>query len=71
MNGKARIPEGIDLTKLTELCEQTWGRPVEPRAAAYFARLMVRQIRGFTIYVQDKDTVTLEAVWEAASHYYE
>jgi hypothetical protein len=32
---------------------------------------MVRQIRGFTIYVQDKDTVTLEAVWEAASHYYE
>jgi hypothetical protein len=71
MNGKPRVPMGVDLTLLTELCQKTWQRPVEPRAAAYFARLMERQIKGFTPYVQDKDTVTLEAVWEAASRYYE
>jgi hypothetical protein len=71
MNGKPRVPIGVDLESLTELCQQTWQRPVEPRAAAYFARLMVRQIRGFTPYVQGKDRVTLESVWEAASRYYE
>lgn len=71
MNGKPRVPMAVDLALLTQLCEKTWGRPVEPRAAAYFARLMERQIKGFTPYLNGEDVVTLEAVWEAASRYYE
>ena len=66
---KPRIPRAFDLDKLTELCELVWQRPVEPRAAAYFARLMERQIRGFTPYLPNR-RVTLKAVWDAASVYY-
>lgn len=65
-----RIPKAVDLDMLTELCEQVWQRPVEPRAAAYFGRLMERQIRGFTPYLPSKKRVTLKSVWEAASGYY-
>ena len=65
-----RIPRAVDLDKLTELCELVWQRPVEPRAAAYFARLMERQIRGFAPYLPNGDRVTLRAVWDAASVYY-
>lgn len=67
---KPRIPQAVDLDKLTELCELVWQRPVEPQAAAYFARLMERQIKGFRPYLRPNRKVTLRAVWEAAGVYY-
>jgi len=71
VKGNPRVPIAVDLTLLTQLCEKTWGRTVEPRAAAYFARLMERQIKGFTPYLNGRNVVTLESVWEAASRYWE
>jgi len=60
----------VDLEQLTAFCAQTWGREVEPQAAAYFARLMERRIREFTDYIPGKGRVTIKHVYEAASRFY-
>ena len=73
MNGNGRIEDLICAEKLATYCGEVWGCNVEPEAAAYFVRLMARQIAGFTPYLP-KNTrlrrVKLHHVWRAAGRYF-
>jgi len=64
------IPPFVDAQALADYCARTWSRPVEPQAAAYFARLMARRIDGFTLYLPNNlKPVTLPDVYRAAGIY--
>ncbi len=67
----AKPTDLVDARELAKFCEQVWGRQAEPEAAAYFVRLMERQIIGFTGYLPGSGKVTRQHVYTAASRYYE
>jgi len=57
-----------DIEALTRRCEQAWGREVDPYAAAYLARLIVRLIEQFGRYLPPGGgRVTVRQMYRAAS----
>ena len=71
MNGNGRIENLVCAEKLATYCGQVWGCEVEPQAAAYFVRLMARQIAGFTPYLGTRKVVKLNHVYHAAARYFD
>ena len=66
------IPPFVDAQALAAYCALTWSRPVEPQAAAYFARLMVRRIQGFATYLPNNlKPITLNDIYRAAGIYFD
>jgi len=65
-----KLNGAVNLDQLTVFCSEVWGREVDPKAAAYFARLMERRINEFTAYIPGKGKVTINYVYEAASRFF-
>ena len=56
-----------DIDALTRRCEAAWGREVDPYAAAYLARLVVRRIAQFEQYLpRHGGKVTASHMYHAA-----
>ena len=61
-----------DIEALTRRCEQAWGREVDPYAAAYLARLMVRLIDIFGKYLPaNGGRITVKHMYNAAACWFD
>ena len=57
-----------NIPELTRRCEVAWGREVDPYAAAYLARLLVRRMTQFEQYLpRHGGRVTANHMYHAAS----